>query len=65
LIHNIWIALVRCQFENGRHGTLSIEGEPLFDEEQFDERRQRDLKLTLVFVKEGLGTVGQPIVVFQ
>ncbi len=57
LIHHIWVALARRQFENGRHGTFAVEGTPFFDEEQFDERRQRDLKTALVLVEERLGVI--------
>jgi hypothetical protein len=59
LIHNIWIALVRRQFENRRHGTFAVTRKPLFDEKQFDERRQRDLKIGLVSVEKGFGVIGQ------
>jgi hypothetical protein len=59
LIHHIWAALARRQFENGRHGTFAVEGTPLFDEGQFDERRQRDLKTALVLVKERLGVTAK------
>lgn len=36
---------------------LAVEGTPFFDEEQFDERRQRDLKTALVLVEERLGVI--------